>query len=55
MEDDYNAADDGARSYLVALEDKRQRGSMGNWENRPWKRVERIGPAPEPKQEGLPL
>jgi DNA modification methylase len=34
MTDDYNAADDGLKSYLHALEDKRAKGKMGNWENR---------------------
>jgi hypothetical protein len=34
MTDDYYAQKDGIGSYLHALEDKRQRGSMGNWENR---------------------
>lgn len=32
MEDDYDPAKDGHDSYYAALEDKRQRGSMGNWE-----------------------
>lgn len=34
MADDYDPAKDGHDSYYAALEDKRQRGSMGNWENR---------------------
>lgn len=41
-ETEYNAADDGAKSYLAAIEDKRLRSSMGDWES-PIKRVETIG------------
>lgn len=43
MTDAYDPAKDGHDSYLAAIEAKRARGDTHGWEERPWKRMERIG------------